>query len=347
MLEPQLDGRIDTLIREIPKVELHLHLEGSIPPAVALDLAARHGMALPGADAARAGEQPRYHYADFQAFIDLYLAISACLQTVDDIADATKGVAAELARQQVRYAEVTFTPMTHLARGVSADVILAGLSEGRAAARDQHGVELQWVFDVVRIFPEHAEPTLELALQGRERGVIGLGLSGPEARPHDIDSFAEAFARARAEGLSSLPHAGEMAGAASVWASIRTLGARRIGHGVRCLEDPELVRFLRERQIPLEVCPTSNVALGVVEDLASHPLPRLLDEGLAVSLASDDPPLFGTTITDEYRRAAACFGWDAKRVVELAAAAVEHACLDEDRRQRLRDEQAGVAARWS
>jgi adenosine deaminase len=339
-----LDPQIDRLIRTIPKVELHVHLEGSIPPALALALATRHGVELPGAGGGVEGLKARYRYSDFQAFIDLYVAISSCLCTVDDFADVVKAVAAELSRQHVRYAEVTFTPMTHVDRGVPIDVILNGLEEGRAAARDEHGVRIAWVFDIIRTLPDHAEPTLDIAKQGQAQGVVGLGLAGPEGRPHDMDGFADVFARGRAAGLVALPHAGEMAGPESIWSAIKTLGATRIGHGVRCLEDPELVAFLRQRQIPLEVCPASNVALGVVENLASHPLPRLLHHGLAVSLASDDPPLFGTTLTDEYLRCAACFGWDAQQVVGLVRAAVDHACIDDSLRRALHDEQAGLAA---
>jgi adenosine deaminase len=173
--------------------------------------------------------------------------------------------------------------------------------------------------------------------------VVGLGFSGPEQRPHDVEVFVPVFARARACGLASLPHAGEMAGPDSIVAALDRLGARRIGHGVRCLEDPALVRRLRDDAIPLEVCPTSNVALGVVPSLDAHPLPRLLDAGLAVSLASDDPPLFATTLGDEYRRCAVAFGWDATRVLALARAAVTHACMPEADKRRLHEDQAAVA----
>lgn len=342
MSTPTLAPPLERLIVELPKAELHVHLEGSIPPGVALTLAQRHGVSLPGARGGEEGLRSRYRFSDFQAFIDMYLAVSSCLRTPDDFRLATSEVAREMAAQNIRYAEVTFTPMTHVDRGVQAEAIMEGLAAGRAQARAEHGVELAWVFDIVRTLPHHAEPTLELALAGREDGVVGLGLAGPEARPHDLGAVRPAFDRARAEGLASLPHAGEMAGAPSVRTAVEQLGARRIGHGVRCLEDPELVELLREREIALEVCPSSNVALGVAPSLEQHPLPRLLEAGLQVSLASDDPPLFGTTLCDEYRRCASQFGWDAKTVIELAAAAVRHACMDEAAKQALLGAQMAV-----
>ena len=344
MSTPRLAPQLEQLIVELPKAELHVHLEGSIPPGVASTLAQRHGVQLPGAEGGEAGLRSRYRFSDFQAFIDMYLAVSSCLRTSDDFRLATEQVAREMASQNIRYAEVTFTPMTHVDRGVEVDAMMAGLAEGRAEARATHGVELAWVFDIVRTLPHHAQPTLELALAGREEGVVGLGLAGPEGRPHDLGAFQPTFDRARAEGLASLPHAGEMAGASSVHDAVERLGARRIGHGVRCLEDPALVELLRERRIALEVCPSSNVALGVVPSLEQHPLPRLLDAGLQVSLASDDPPLFGTTLCDEYRRCAAQFGWDAQTIIDLAGAAVRQACMDDGAKQRLLAEQQAVVS---
>jgi adenosine deaminase len=200
------------------------------------------------------------------------------------------------------------------------------------------------VFDIVRHRFDEGAPTLELALRGRDSGVIGLGFAGPEAPQWPTAPYAPIFARARAEGLRSLPHAGELDGATSVWSALQELGADRIGHGVRCLEDPRLVDHLRERQIPLEVCPSSNLGIGLFPGLAAHPLPQLLASGLAVSLASDDPPMFATSVNEEYRRCAATFAWDAAQVAALARNSVLHSFMAAEAKARLLAEQAAVLA---
>jgi adenosine deaminase len=244
-----LDPRLDDLILRLPKVELHLHLEGSIHPELALRLAHRRGRSLPGMDSGADGLREHYRFASFKDFLRMYIAISACLSQAEDFCEITVALARDLAAQRVAYAEVTFTPMTHVARGVDPAVMLAGLAEGRARALAEHGVELAWVFDIVRCFRDQSEPTLELALRGRDDGVIGLGFAGPEAPEWPTAPFAGTFARARAEGLHSLPHAGEMAGPASIREAIELLGAERIGHGVRAVDDPALLEHLVRTQI--------------------------------------------------------------------------------------------------
>ncbi|MCY1077077.1 adenosine deaminase [Archangium lansingense] len=330
-----LAPELEALIRQLPKAELHLHLEGSIQPEMALSLARKHGISLPGAAEGIEGLRRHYRFASFEQFLTLYLAISQCLVDAGDFTAITVDLARVLAAQNVRYAEVTITPMTHVERGVPEAVLLEGLAEGRARAHRAHGVELAWVLDIMRDRTEHAEPTLELALRGREQGVIGLGLSGQEQARWPLEFFASIFSRAREGGLHSLPHAGEFRGPEGIWESLRWLGAERLGHGVRCLEDPALVEYLAEHQIPLEVCPSSNVALHVCPGLEQHPLPKLMEAGLSVSLASDDPPLFSTSLTDEYLRCAATFGWSVETVLSLAAAAVEHSFLPESRKREL------------
>lgn len=340
-----LDPRLGELIDRLPKAELHLHLEGSIPPELALRLAHRRGRALPGMAEGAAGLREHYRFAHFGEFLRMYIAISACLVEAEDFCEIAVSLGRELAAQNVVYAETTFTPMTHVARGVDPSVMLAGLAEGRERARVEHGVELAWVFDIVRTKGDQAEPTLDLALRGRSQGVIGLGFAGPESAEHPIAPFARTFARARAEGLRSLPHAGEMAGPQSIWDALQHLQADRIGHGVRAVDDPALLAHLAETQVPLEVCPTSNLGIGLYPDLAAHPLPQLLQAGLAVSLASDDPPMFATSLVEEYRRCAVAYGWDAAQLRALAAAAVHHSFLAPERKAALLAEQDAVAAR--
>jgi aminodeoxyfutalosine deaminase len=329
----------------LPKAELHLHLEGSVTPEVALRLAARRGVRLPGDDRGPEGLRAAYRFTGFRDFIELYIAVSRCLQRSEDIVDITVDLARRLADQNVRWAEVTFTPMTHVARGIAFEPLWDGLHEGRVRAEAEHGVCLRWVFDVVRSFPDQAEPTIDFAMgmQRRDPGsVVGVGVGGPEGDRYPMDVIATQVRRAKAEGLHSLPHAGENAGASSIWTAVRELAADRIGHGVRCLEDPALVDHLREHAIPLEVCPGSNVALKVVPSLREHPLPRLLAAGLPVTLGSDDPPMFGTDLVAEYCSSADAFGWDAAMLRRLADASFVHAFAPPDRIAGWRAEVAAV-----
>jgi adenosine deaminase len=323
-------------LRDLPKAELHVHLEGSVPPALALKLAARNGVLLPGAERGLAGLIEAYTFRNFDDFLRLYVAISKCFVAEIDFRDAVVGVAERFAQSGIVYAEVTFTPMTHVQRGVDAEVMLAGLEAGRVAALEQHGVDLAWVFDIVRCFPDQSDPTLELALRARDRGVVALGIGGPENDDLPTEPFVEVFARARAEGLRAVPHAGEQRGAHGVREAIELLHADRIGHGVRAIEDPRVVELLIERGIPLEVCPGSNLKLGVAESLDAHPLQRLDRAGVAFSLASDDPALFQLDLLDEYLSVGAAYGWGPQRLFEVACAALEHSFLPEERRRELR-----------
>lgn len=342
--EPELDPQLDALILALPKAELHVHLEGSIVPELALRLAARRGVALPGAERGVEGLREAYRFSSFGDFLRVYIALSNTLQQAEDFADAVFGIAEGLAAQNVRWVEMTFTPMTHVVQGVDPDAMLDGLAQGRRRARDELGVEFCWVFDVVRSLPEHGEPTLELALRARDQGVIALGVGGPEGPQWSVAPLAPVFARAKAEGLRSVPHAGEQWGPRSLRETLDMLAPDRIGHGVRCLEDPVLTAELAARQVPLEVCPSSNVALGVVPSLAEHPLPRLLEANVAVSLASDDPPLFDTTLVEEYRRCARAFGWGQGEILAIARAAVEHSFMPSAAKQRLIAGQLQVAS---
>jgi aminodeoxyfutalosine deaminase len=332
------EDAVRELVHVIPKAELHVHLEGSIAASTALRLAARNDVRLPAQD--EAGLRRAYSFAGFDDFIRLYIAISRCFSSVDDFADAVDDVAGALAEQNVVYAEMTVTPMTHVVRGVAEHVVLEGLRLGRARARAR-GVDLRWVFDIVRSFPDQAEGTLAMALAGRQDGVVALGLGGPEraGTPTELDSV---FERARAAGLASVPHAGETAGPESVRIAVERLGAQRIGHGVRALEDPDVIQMLRDRDVKLEVCPSSNVALSVSDSWATHPLPKLMAAGVACSLATDDPALFGTDLEREYRMAATTYGWGEDQLLALMGAAVDHAVCDEETKRRLRAAQRGA-----
>jgi adenosine deaminase len=290
---------VQDFLREMPKVELHVHLQGSIRPSTLLTLAERNGVDLPAQDLA--GLREFYRFADFDHFIKVYLTICKCPRTVADFSLIAYEFGADMARQHIRYAEVTFTPHIHVAAlNLPFDDILAGLNDGRARAQADFGVEFQWVLDIVRDAIDSRHQVAEWAIGAMDRGVVGLGLGGTEPG-YPSELFEDAFAMAREAGLHSVPHAGEVVGPESVWGAIRTLGAERIGHGVRSVEDPALVDHLREHQIPLEVCPTSNLCLGVYPSYREHPIRWLWEQGVYVTLNSDDPPMFNTDLVREYQ----------------------------------------------
>ncbi|MCU0513980.1 MAG: adenosine deaminase [Anaerolineae bacterium] len=320
----------------MPKVELHVHLEGAVPPATLLKLAARNGIDLP----ARTVEEVRRWFAfrDFPHFVEIYLLISRCLQSTDDIELVALEFLRDQAAQQIRHTEFTYTPYTHLIqKGLSIADQHAALNRARRQAEREYGVTCRMIFDIAReVSPEAGLKTAEamVALWSTpDHGLAALGLGGYEVG-HPADKFAAAFALARAAGIPLILHAGETDGPASIRAALAQ-GAVRLGHGVRCYDEPALVAELRDRAIPLEVCPSSNVCLGVVPSLAQHPLPRLLADGLTVTLNSDDPPFFDTTLTQEYLRCADAFGFGAEVFVELVATAVRVSRLPEADKARL------------
>ncbi len=321
----------------MPKVELHVHLEGSIRPATLLELAQRHKVALP-ADTVE-GIRKWYEFVDFPHFIDVYIAISNCVRTPDDIELIAREFLTEQARQNILYSEVTYTAFTHyLQKGLEFDVQLAALNRARAWAESELGVGMGIVLDIPRnVDAKHGTMIADWAIGGMNDGIVAFGLGGPE-EGNPPEKFVRAFERIHSAGLSSVPHAGETMGAESIWGAVEILHAARIGHGVRCLEDTELVEVLRTRKIPLEVCPTSNVCLGVVSSIAEHPLPELIERGLYVTVNSDDPPMFDTTLTDEYLKVSQAFGFDAEMIEGLVLNAVRASFLDVDAKRRMEAE---------
>lgn len=328
---------LETYIKAMPKVELHVHLEGAIKPATLLELARRHAVDLPATSVE--GLRAWYTFTNFAHFVEIYLKISACLRTPDDIELVAREFLAGQAAQNVRHTELTYTAYTHYYyKGLSFRDQLAALNRARRWAEAEYGITAGIVIDIARgVYAERGLLVADWAIEGMGDGVVALGLGGPEAG-NPPEDYTEAFARAHAAGLPSVPHAGETAGPESIWGALQALHAVRIGHGVRCLEDPALVAELRERQIPLEVCPTSNVCLDVVPSLEQHPLPRLLAEGLYVTLNSDDPPMFNTTLTDEYLALPRAFGMGVDEIEALALQAVRASLLPEATRARLETE---------
>jgi aminodeoxyfutalosine deaminase len=331
-IEPPAAVLDDDELVAMAKADLHVHLVGSAAPNTVAALAARHpGTGVP-ADADQL--MAFFAYRNFAHFLKVYTAVSDLIRTPEDIVSLVTGLAAEMRTQGTGYAEVTVTPVSHFKAGISAGELAQALDAGAAAALAA-GVELAWVYDISGgDGRQGAEQTLDAALNHPPAALIGFGLGGPEASVERA-SFREAFAIARAAGLHSVPHAGESVGAREVWAAIDELGAERIGHGIAAADDQALLDRLREERITLEVCPSSNVATGVVPSLAAHPLPRLLAAGVPVVLGSDDPPMFNTTLLDEYRRVSEHFGLSAQQLRALGRASIEASFAPPALKERL------------
>jgi aminodeoxyfutalosine deaminase len=304
---------IESFIAALPKVELHVHLEGSMQPALLLELAEKYSVTtLP-----HSLEEVRrwYEFRDFPHFLDVYRQAVDLLRDEEDFAALALDTARVLAAQNVRYAEMNFSLSDHLLRGIPPQEVFAGIEHGRRRAEREHGIRIRWVPDFAGDFgPEVGQRTLDATLAHGPQTVLGFSVGGLEV---ERDQFREVFGRARAAGLRSLPHAGETHGPDRVWSAIRALGAERIGHGIGSMADADLVAHLRDTQLPVDVSPTSNLRTNSVDSLEEHPLPRMLDEGLFVTLNSDDPPMFDTDLTNEYRTAHR-MGLDRDALAQLA-----------------------------
>lgn len=330
-----------SFIRALPKVELHVHLVGSAGVDTVLELARRHPEA--GVPADHAELERFYAFRDFDHFLKVYWAVQSMLKSRRDIHTLVAGLARELARQNVRYAEVTVTPYNHLTDGMSGDELLAGLASGRAFAASI-GVDLAWCFDVPGEKGVKAgRETLAFALTERPDGLVSFGLGGPEAGVGRAQ-FAPFFDAAREAGLHSVPHAGETTGPETIWSAVRDLRAERIGHGTSCTEDPALLEHLAVKGIPLEVCPTSNVRTRQVASIDAHPVRRMLDAGVVVTLNTDDPPFFGATLEGEYLAVATALGLGPTEVARLAENAVLASFLPNPRKTSLLEGIADVLA---
>lgn len=272
---------------------------------------------------------------DFAHFVEVYDAISRCLRTSEDYELIAYEFARDMARRSTRYAEITFTASTHYTNGVPFDTYFEGLRRGRERAREEFGVLMNWVFDIDRDSNDDlADYTVDVAVEGMTEEVAALGLGGTEEdRP--ARRYVRQFERTRAAGLHSLPHAGELDGPASVRESIDALGAERIGHGIRAVEDREVVEYLVDRGIPIEVSPTSNLRLAVYADAASHPLPDLARAGVRFSVNSDDPALFDTSMGAERAYAASALNLDAQGLRAMAGGAATQAFLPAAERDAL------------
>ncbi|MBS42708.1 MAG: adenosine deaminase [Nocardioides sp.] len=325
----------------LPKAELHVHHVGSASPEIVADLAARHPGSVPSDPAAL---RDFYTFRDFAHFIEVYLAVVDLVRTPEDVRDLTYGVARGLAEDQgVRYAELTCTPWTTVAVGVPVEAYVEAVEDARTAAERDLGLVLRWIWDVPgESGVPAADDTLRWALEHGPSALVGFGLGGPE-QGVPRGWFEPHFAQARAAGLRSVPHAGETTGPQTVWDALTLLGAERIGHGTSAAQDPALLAHLAETGVPLEVCPTSNLATGAVASLAEHPLPAFVEAGVRVTVNSDDPPMFGTSLVEEYLVAADLLGLDddpagRSGLCDLARASVTASFAPDDVRRRLLDE---------
>jgi aminodeoxyfutalosine deaminase len=313
-------------VEHLPKVELHLHLEGSIAPATLAALARRNrDLRVPWTPS---GVERWYEFSDYRDFLNAHVMVSEQLRRPEDFIGAVSELGAALRLENVRYAEVAVSTDAYIRRGISPDELFAALEEGRQIVETRTGVRLRWCATAgTRRGPSAAMNAVETVIAHRTAGVISFGLAGLESSVARA-RFAPAFELAADAGLHRVVHAGEATGPASIWQAIDALGAERIGHGIRCLEDAALVEYLRRVPIPLEVCVSSNVRTGIVRTRRAHPLPRLLAAGLAVTLNTDDPAMFKLRLGEEFLSVAKAFQLEPSVVADLSRNAVRAAFID-------------------
>jgi aminodeoxyfutalosine deaminase len=337
---PPLESpRRSPFILSLPKAELHLHLEGTIDPATLLELRKRHGRASTITEV-----EQLYQYKDFAGFLMAFKTVTEDLQTPGDYELVTCRLMEKLKAENVLHAEVYVSVGVNLWRKQDFAAIFQGLERGRERGERDFGVSLLWIFDAVRQFgSEKAKSVAELAVRYKDRGVVGFGIGGDETKAGP-ELFREVYAYAAENGLRLTAHAGESAGPDSVWGALN-LRAERIGHGLTAWHDPELVEELSRRQIPVEICITSNLRTGVCSAIAEHPVRRYFEQGIMVTLNSDDPAMFGTTLAGEYQLAQDAFGFTDEHLRELARNSFEASFLPAEKKLQFLNLFDSVAAR--
>jgi aminodeoxyfutalosine deaminase len=317
----------------LPKAELHVHHVGSVSPRIVAELAARHpGSRVPADPDALA---TYFTFRDFAHFVELYLSVVDLIHDADDVRMITYEIARDMTSQNIRYAELTVTPESSVQRGIPIEGFIEAIEDARVSAERDHGITLRWIFDIPgEAGLPAAEATAHIAIDHGPPSLVAFGLGGPEIGVPRAQ-FKDAFDRARAAGLPSVPHAGETTGPRTVWDALDHLRAVRIGHGTSAAHDPALLDHLAAHAIPLEVCPTSNVATRAVASIDDHPLRQMVDAGVAVTINTDDPPMFGTTLNREYEIAARLLDLDERGIAALATAAVNASFMSVDARSAL------------
>jgi adenosine deaminase len=328
-------------VTRLPKAELHIHIEGSLEPELMFRIATRNGDVLPFEDVDQV--KAAYRFADLQAFLDIYYQSAAVLRTPEDFYDLMSAYLERAAADGVRHAEVFFDPQTHTARGIGFEVFMRGFGDAVSDARRRLGITADLILCFLRhLSGEDALATLDEAEPFLD-GVVAVGLDSSErGRPPQL--FEKAYQRARELGLHAVAHAGEEGPAEYITGALDVLGVDRIDHGVRCLDDPDLVARLGREQVPLTVCPLSNVALGVAPSLAEHPLPTMIEAGLMVTINSDDPAYFGGYVGDNLRAVQRDLGLGDDVMARLAGNSISASFLDAARKRALLDEVKAVSA---
>lgn len=326
----------DEFIAKMPKVELHLHLEGSLRPATLRELCLRRGR--DGSEVEQwilARQQHGYRYSKFTDFIEAFKFAVQLLETPQDYALSTTRLMEWLAAQNVKYAEITLAAGVVLWKQQPLDRVYEAVRAASLETGERLGMQVNWIFDAIRhLGPEHAYEVLKWANRYRSKGVVAFGLGGDEERgPANL--FGDVYREARDCGLHTLAHAGETVGPESVRRAIELLQVERVGHGLTAAQDLEVCTLLRERQIPLEACPSSNVSMGLIPEFRDYPLRHFWDSGVIMTLNSDDPALFGTSIEQEFTRAASELSLSGEEVTRLCENAVQAAFLPAEEKQLL------------
>jgi adenosine deaminase len=326
---------MEEFIQRLPKAELHLHIEGTLEPQMMFDLAERNGYELPFEDVASVAAA--YRFRNLQSFLDIYYQGAAVLQTPQDFHDLITAYFDRVALDGVRHAEIFFDPQTHTERGIGFDVFMEGFRSGMAHAETRHEISSSLILCFLRHLGGEAALATIREAEPHLDGVIAVGLDSSEVGfPPEL--YADAYAHARQLGLRAVAHGGEEGPPEYVIGALDVLGVERVDHGVRSLEDPDLVERLRRDRIPLTVCPLSNVALRVVDRIADHPLPEMMEADLLVSVNSDDPAYFEGYVGENYFVLFDDLGFGEQRLAMLAANSIESSFLDEARKQHLLSE---------
>jgi adenosine deaminase len=326
---------LQQFIQQMPKVELHLHIEGTLEPELMFALAQRNQIDLPFKSVQEVREA--YHFTNLQSFLDIYYQGAQVLVQEQDFYDLMWAYLKKASEQNVRHAEVFFDPQTHTARGVPFEVVIGGLTRAKEDAERQLGITSELILCFLRhLSPEAALKTLEEAYPYREK-ILGVGLdSSEQGRPPSL--FTEVFKKAKDQGYKIVAHAGEEGPAEYVWEAIERLGVQRIDHGVRSIEDPKLIDYLVENQIALTVCPLSNIKLCVFDEMGQHNIKQLLDLGVRVTINSDDPAYFGGYMTENFLATQAGLDLTLADLYQISRNAIEASFIGEDKKQLLRDD---------
>lgn len=334
-----------SFIQTLPKAELHLHLEGSVDPATLVELSRRYNTPLPTEnnryDVAGSGDllteddvRRLYSYKDFNGFLMAFKSVTERLRSPEDYELVTYRLMQKLRQQNVVHAEVYVSIGVIRWRGQPVEPIFEGMERGRERGQRDFGVSLLWIFDAVRHFgPEAAAEVFDLAARLRERNVVGIGIGGDESRG-PAEGFRDLYKKAADNGLRLTAHAGETTGPESIWGALN-IGAERIGHGLSAANDPELMEVMAQKQVPMEICITSNLRTGACKEMQEHPVKKFFDEGLMITLSTDDPAMFQTSLNKEFEIAQQEFAFTDEHLRELARNSIEASFLPVEKKLRF------------